>query len=230
MQSGANTEGGQGEEKPRGQSAQETSADRATRITARATIWIALFTFFLAGAAIYQFIILNGQLNVMRKDQRAWMNPEIVSSQFLSDKPIEVGIRFTNYGKTPARQVSIRMRMEILDSAEAPTFDYSNALLMDEIDDPLVLPNSPIPPAPLFALRQIAGTQTIQEISFNEFSEAYNAGKVWFSTEGKISYSDVVGTQHWMTFCFAKVHTPESVSTSPIETRKCAQYNDMDDK
>jgi len=37
------------------------------------TDWcIALFTLVLAVAAVYQFIIMGGQLDEMRKDQRPW--------------------------------------------------------------------------------------------------------------------------------------------------------------
>lgn len=39
------------------------------------TDWcVAVFTFVLAAAAIYQFTVMNGQLDTMRKDQRPWID------------------------------------------------------------------------------------------------------------------------------------------------------------
>jgi hypothetical protein len=71
-------------------------------------------------------VIIGGQLGVMRKDRRAWVSPQFITSQFVPDKPIIVNMAFPNTGRTGARHLDGKMRIEILDAAQGPTFDYSN--------------------------------------------------------------------------------------------------------
>ena len=60
------------------------------------TDWLlTLFTAVLAAAAIYQFIIMGGQLDTMRKDQRAWVSI------------IQKGPIVLNVGVTPSEVVTI---------------------------------------------------------------------------------------------------------------------------
>ena len=196
------------------------------------TDWLlTIFNGLLAFTTIYLVIITGDQRNVMRKDQRAWISPQVLGSQLTVDKPIGADIGFLNSGKTPAKKVEVKMRIEIIDTTNGPTFDYSNTMLIDGFEASLMLPNPRPLPNPVLAIRQIAGTQTAEIINFTQdLSDKYNAGQVWFSIEGKMTYEDVFGAEHWMTFCFANLHNPPSVRRTPEAIKKCTEYNNMDNE
>jgi hypothetical protein len=103
---------------------QETAADKVARKTATATIWIAVFSFLLAGAASYQFIILNSQLNVMRKDQRAWISITVPKIKLSVDDPrLHIrSIKVTNTGKTPAKNIVADFFVEVVSNGSQPHF------------------------------------------------------------------------------------------------------------
>ena len=91
------------------------------------TDWLlTLFTAVLAAAAIYQFIIMGGQLDTMRKDQRAWVSiiqkgPIVLN---VGVTPSEV-VTISNTGKTPAKHVAAHFYVEIVPNGKAPHFEES---------------------------------------------------------------------------------------------------------
>jgi hypothetical protein len=203
----------------------------ACSVTDRA---IALFTGVLAFVAIYQFIILDHQLAAMRMDQRAWIVPQGLSGQTLFDKPLFANISLSNNGKTPAKHFEAITKIEVLDAAAGPTFDYSNQLLNTWTVGNLISPNpggnlnSGNPPISVTARRQIAGTQTTEFILLStDLNTRMNAGKVWMAVEGEVGYEDVFGAKHWLTFCMAHFQVPPGEATPP-GAQKCAEYNNMD--
>jgi hypothetical protein len=57
------------------------------------TDWcIALFTDVLAGAAIYQFLNMNGQLDDMRKDRRPWITISFKAGDLQPNNPISLAL------------------------------------------------------------------------------------------------------------------------------------------
>lgn len=179
--------------------------------------------------------------NEMREDERAWIFPKVVDYQVIPCKPpiavppksavivhcepIMVTIDFPNTGKTPAKKFKVVARMEILNAADSPTFDYSNDLLVDGEDANLVTPSPANPKGMYLYLAErsvIPGTKTVKPIFLTPDLQSK-----WFSVEGRLTYKDVFNTWHWLTFCFANYSvTPTDI---PDGVEKCAQYNDMDD-
>jgi hypothetical protein len=114
----------------------ETSEQRSAMVTANATLVIAFFAIVAACVAISQAFIANrqlnamqGQLDVMKIDERPWVSlqgPAIVTTQLniVIDPPenrlIMLGLNFIikNVGKNPARRVGIVLR--IVNAFDAP--------------------------------------------------------------------------------------------------------------
>jgi hypothetical protein len=201
------------------------------------TDWLlTAFNLLLVGINIYVIIVLGKQLDVMRKDERAWISTQVLNSQNDVGKPIAVLSNFLNTGKTPAKHFKVKMKVEVLDSSTEPTFDFSNELLNNTVDDALVLPHPPPVPTGVTVLRQVPGTQTVEEVTLTQdMHDKYIAGQLWFAFEGKLSYEDVFGVGHWTNFCYANFYRggptgPPGIIRPPAVTKKCEEYNDTDGK
>jgi hypothetical protein len=169
----------------------ETPADKSARITARATNWIAGFTFILAICAAYQFRILNGQLDVLQSEQRAWINIVNVQEYITVGQPVITGIFFKNTGKTVAKNATGHFRAEILNATDEPTFDYSNHHLTASWGGHAAFPDAPMSLG-VSALSEIPGNPTPQQIIWTqELADKYKNGQIWVATEGIISYDDI---------------------------------------
>ncbi len=89
------------------------------------TDWLlAAFTLVLAAAGIYQFIILDSQLGVMRKDQRPWLKLDLALNNLVVGQPITATMRIVNNGKTQARVLWGDMAIERVKNGEGPRLDY----------------------------------------------------------------------------------------------------------
>jgi hypothetical protein len=195
------------------------------------TDWcIVVFTGVLAGAAIYQFIIMGNQLDEMRQDERAWMAVKEVGDIFQFGKPIEENILFNNTGKTPAKHVEATFRMEILKRTEGPTFNYSDRSVTVRADGQAVFPNLPIPMG-ISSLIVTPGTESAQQtILTQDFLEKYDRGDLWYSVEGRVTYDDVFHHEHWTTVCYVHFYyEPERIGSGPPGAKACADYNNTDD-
>jgi hypothetical protein len=101
----------------------ENPVDRAARITAKATGWMALFTFVLAATSVGTIWILKNQLTEMhesgvdaqkavRLEQRAWVGFQGTTppTGFTETTPWKITAIFFNSGRTPAHNVRTSMR------------------------------------------------------------------------------------------------------------------------
>jgi len=198
----------------------------------KVTFWVEVAGLFVIFAyttiAAFQ---LRATLQVMRAEQRAWINVQTSSTQLEIGKPIVYPLIFGNTGKTPARNVNGVFIMEVLNSADEPSFDYSSPLLKSTLTDHALFPNSPTTILGLTPLHQIPGTKTVEPIELTQdLLDKFNNGQIWFAAEGKISYEDIFGVKHWMNICHAMFHAGSAnfVGLPPVGTQRCVEYNDVD--
>ena len=101
-------------EERRAKREQETSADRASRRTANATVWMAIFTFVLMLVGVGTILtgagtlwILKNQLQEMQEEQRAWIGLQSIGTPtgFTEHEALGVEVVFFNSGRTPAHNV-----------------------------------------------------------------------------------------------------------------------------
>ncbi len=157
---------------------------------------IAFFTAVLAVTSIYQFIVMNGQLNTMRKDQRPWVDISFTPGPAQALAPIGGTIRFENKGKTPARGV-VRGEfvVEKVRNREQPRLDYTKPYA--EFTMGMITPED----APLdMAVQRLRSSSTdkgaqADRLTVSEFEE-FSQVKIFFVIYGTIYYSDFFGTSH----------------------------------
>ena len=188
------------------------------------TDWcIASFTFVLAAAAIYQFVIMDWQLDVMRKDQRAWIT---VAQR--GDPTIAVGavpsssLTITDTGKTPATQIVGHFYVEIVPNGDNPHFEAQT--MHTTMISGIAIPNAP---------QVIAASRRTSKIGKPDEGEALplttdektslDDGKSWIAVHGIVWYDDVFKTRHWIKFCFWT-----DLKLGDYGSRSCVAYNSSD--
>ena len=73
--------------------------------------------------AVYQMVVIHSQLDVMRKDQRAWMKVVgKVCHAPVIDQPLDCEIEMTNTGKTPALHFVSDTYIEVISNGSGPSF------------------------------------------------------------------------------------------------------------
>ena len=151
-------------------------------------------------------------------DQRAWIGIEDIRSNpsfpTVGD-PLEAVVVFHNSGKTAAERLEGCTVGDPVKRGESPNFSYARdshfaaGLVSPGTDHHVRLgltrSISKGTPAPL--------TQ--------ELLDAINAGDLKIYIHGRISYNDIFGAHHWMTFCY--FWDPETRAYAV-----CAQHNEMD--
>jgi hypothetical protein len=85
---------------------------------------MAAFTAVLAVAAIYQFIILNGQLSVMRKEQRPWMLISFSTKDVVVESLLSGKVHIVNKGKRRAREIVAETAVEVVENGDDPVLNY----------------------------------------------------------------------------------------------------------
>ncbi len=183
------------------------------------TDWLlAAFTAVLAAFAILQFVIIDGQLDVMRKDQRGWLN---VRAEFNPEhSPTVTGtLKVTNSGKTPILHVEVNALIEVVPNGQEPHFngvgDVSHLMITTGALSPNIPTDWPI-------TRRQAGQDyplTDEEIA------ALKEGRAWIALHGRATYQDVFEVQHWTQFCFWR-----SYADTKYASLSCPEYNNIDEQ
>jgi hypothetical protein len=200
------------------------------KVTTFADSLLILFTAALTGASLYQFLILRGQLDVMRKDQRAWVAavtgvPETPSSG--TGRLLKIPIEIKNTGKTSARDVKVEVVARIVKNGDDPHCEYGNQVVGTSRATKVFLPNAPrtlygvilsAPPNEKTpAQARVVSPDEIQQLT---------DGREFFIVYGRVSYRDIFNQQHWTHFC-----SWGSLSTKPamFSSASCWAYNEIDD-
>jgi hypothetical protein len=192
---------------------------------------VALFTAALFLASAYQFIILNGQLDVMRKDQRAWITavPGIPETPENGDgKTLRVPITLTNTGKSSARDVEVRVIVSTVKNGDQPKCEYGKQILETRRTVNVFQPNAPrtINAAILSAAETDKSTAQPGIVSPDEIQRLTD-GSDFFVIYGQVNYKDLFRKEHWVHFCsFGNLNESKIMM---VTAKTCADYNDLDD-
>jgi len=187
------------------------------------TDWcLALFTFFLAAAAIYQFIIMGGQLDVMRIDQRAWIVVRQKDSVTIAlNEAPSTTLKIENTGKTPAVPVVGDPYVEIVPNGNSPHFDAS--VMHRQHTYGMLAPNGSTEVLVSRLNNAVAPKSEDLPLTNAEYADLDN-GNAWIAVYGKVGYRDVFGTKHWTAFCFWS-HVKR---VGDYSAASCARYNEVD--
>jgi hypothetical protein len=201
---------------------QESANEKAARVTASATKWIAFFTFFLAAAATYQFIILDRQLDTMRKDQRPWLKLDFTLNDLTVGQPATATMHIVNNGKTPARVVWGDMAIERVKNGESARLNYP--LPHSRFTTGLIFPGVPVD-APITMLRNSETGIPEGDILMHSELDDFQHFRIFFVAYATVHYKDFFGVDHWTKLC--AVEAPANVPGT-FTGKNCTDYGDID--
>jgi hypothetical protein len=199
------------------------------------TDWLlAAFTCVLAVAAIIQFIVTDHQLNVMRNDQRAWLEFGAQSGtsegggpdwHITSGQPITYPIRIANVGKTPAKHMVVKVFVDVIDSSQDPPLDRvgtaktGSAFPFALVEAGVVFPNGDFSQS---VMRVVRGGAPL--VATLDEARALRDGRAYLAVYGIITYDDVFNAPHWTKFCHWVA------GDGSFHARGCTEYNGVDDE
>jgi hypothetical protein len=193
------------------------------------TDWcIAAFTLVLTVTGLYQYVVINRQLDAMRKDQRAWVEfqalpdkpgSEISSVHVDAGKPMTYPLGIKNTGKTPARNMVAKVYLDIIDAGQEPPLDrvekdaYQRGIITagilfpdGDVKQPIIRPTPDGKPR----------FTTDNEVN------AMRDGKAYIAIYGIITYDDMFGVHHWTKFC------KWQAADGTFHAAQCTAFNNVD--
>jgi hypothetical protein len=186
---------------------------------------IAAFTCVLTAVAIYQFYITDSQLDVMRKEERAWL---VVVPKGTVAFPLNVApqadVIITNTGKSSATRIMESFYVQIVPNGKA--IDFEAQVPHSGLYNGLAIPNTP---QELTILRQRTrvGHPDINEpdpVTLEEQTAIAN-GKSWIAVHGIVRYRDIFGQDHWIKYCGWSGAKPGA-----YDSGTCTEYNSTDNQ
>jgi hypothetical protein len=169
--------------------------------------WKSVAEFTALAVGIADAVIYYCQLQTMRQalavDQRAWVGAKsfvIMNQPLEANKPIQIGLDYWNFGKTPALDVSGYVQPNFVTSESKLDFSKWGEPL--EAQRSVMFPGSSnhlliTVPQDLPGYPPVSGSQGIPEPVFSELAN----GKSFIYIYGNLGYEDVFGVHHWTHFC-----------------------------
>jgi len=194
------------------------------------TDWcITAFTLALAVTGIYQYTVINRQLDVMRKDERAWVEflplpdkpgSDITSVHLDPGQPMTYPLGIKNTGKTPARNMVTKIYLDIVDASQEPPLErvVTDTYERGVITAGIVFPDGDIK-QPIVRPTENGKPRLTTDSEVNAVREA----KAYIAIYGIITYDDVFGVHHWTKFC-----KWQAAAAGTFHTAQCTAYNNVD--
>jgi hypothetical protein len=198
------------------------------RIKASSTTdWLLVFfNSVLAVVTICQFVIIGNQLDVMRRDERAWITVKIKSDTTI--QPIPSGkITITNVGKTPALHLDSVFWIEVIPNGQEPHFGGAVGMPNETFTAGAVIPQDPVD----FQLTRQKSNPSGGSLEDYALSDAekksLELGDAWLAIYGVARYQDVFGSSHWTQVC---VWSSYLKAFHIYSARSCSDFNSVDER
>jgi hypothetical protein len=185
------------------------------------TDWLlAIFTLALVGTSVYQMVILGGQLDTMRKDQRAWVYVTEKSPPvpIVGTAPF-VDLSINNAGKTPATNVVGQFYIEVVPNGQNPRFEQN--IMHTLFSTGAIIPNAPHDG---HIVRKKVAADEADPLLESE-KAALITGKAWIAVHGSVYYDDTFHTRHYTKFC-----TWSNFANGTYTAEACTRYNSVGDQ
>jgi hypothetical protein len=176
------------------------------------------FTCALAVLGYFQYKTMTSQLDVMRNDERAWIEIKPTSKdqpQFIAGEKFVHSLTLSNIGKTPARNIRMKVFMDFVPSDQEVNLKcVEEGCPGNEVFYGIFFPTN----TTFFPMERGNGA-TVEEAT------AWNNGSAYFAVFGILTYTDVFNTPHWSKFC-AWYHGQDGFHYAATS---CTAYNSVDD-
>jgi hypothetical protein len=186
-------------------------------------------------AVIYfqQLMVMRDSVDTSRKvserDARALVNiRQNGTLQTITNQTLELPVRITNIGRTPAKRIVAAVYVEIVPQHQSPNFDEASVrpLYRSEVGD--LFPNDRVDFNVMRMkvkgeVRKGGGTETwpLTEDEHNDLI----AGRSYVAVHGRVAYDDVFHVRHWTQFCFWW-----PFASVDYHAGECTAHNTEDDK
>jgi hypothetical protein len=171
-----------------------------------------------------------------RIENRAWVKIDVDlpkdGVQFVEGQDVSVGVQLQNVGKTAARTLSVKTRLEVLPNTQAANVEYdfakwSSHTWFGETSGILFPEDKPRTDYPIFWFADVPGLVK-REPNSAEVIE-WHHGDLWIAVYGEVDYSDIFGVPHWTRFCRTAIGTDKTIPGYTVtNSRTCSDYNDAD--
>ena len=198
---------------------------------------LALFTYFLWQAtnglwedAHKQLNAMQGQLDVMKAEQRPWLAVDLTATPlpngkglvipFAEKKPIVMPLRIT-VTKSVAKAIDGKVWVEVLSRDETPHLESAN-WKPSQITAGIFFPGAPIDTVAI-RMRYVLGNKMQSDPMTHAEFQGVMEGRSWIAVHGIVEYRDASDIPHWTKFCF-----PWTVRGGFYNQQSCAAYNAAD--
>jgi hypothetical protein len=170
----------------------EAPQDRAARLTAAATVSMAIFTLVLTAVSVGTWLILKNQLDEMHSggllDQRAWLAVESISGEEKVGTFFVAIVRNKNTGKTPAINMHFGGNLEPTNTAPNVALDCTAAMKN---------------PARVLIAPGGVHFIPVKADAWGKLDEDWHQklGDRLVYIHGCLLYDDIFNRPHWLTFC-----------------------------
>jgi len=186
------------------------------------------FTLVLAVTAILQYQTMDGQLSMMRIDQRAWIKVKQPGGpqDIVSGKNVVMPLTFENFGKTAATQIVAAYSVQFMKANQLVPLacvEYAT----DGCAGSGAIVGTLMPTESSSVGVRWQTKSNVEHIVTDEEAQAWNSGTAYVAVFGIIFYNDVfANTQHFVRFCswISKAGT-EHMTFSASD---CTRYNSVD--
>jgi hypothetical protein len=158
----------------------------------------------------------------MRIDQRPWIYPLVgLPDQVIENTTLTATVHYTNSGKSPAKNVTVRFWFEAVPAHQEPAMRCAVPYLMGTTG--VLFPGFGDDYNVNWE-RCITNPADRRPIIVNHTdAENLNGGNSFIIVYGRIDYSDVFGVRHWTTSCHWKAFRGGGYTA-----KRCADYNNVD--
>jgi len=173
--------------------------------------------------------MLDVTIKQFHLEQRAWVS--VVRDNFKWNVGSEMifPCHFINTGKTPAKHFEAWVAATVMKSNEKPEFIYKRGTghPLVRAKAPFLWPSEQVPfPLPVFK----KPTRVAEKLILTRpLLEGMDAGTSYVLMYGKITYVDVFGIDHWMTFCDIYPTANRLLPSLSGAYARCIAYNETDE-
>ena len=169
---------------------------------------------------------LDATIRTSRLEQRAWINVRSEGAVVNQDGPIDIPVEVSNVGRTPAIHLEGDIIATVMSPGEVLDTSYRAGHLRNHTVGGTLLPGVNQPPTQFRAMRML-GNETANIRSSPQLADSINKGEQVIVVYGRLTYSDIFGVKHWITFCQSGSRNPLGKPIARVEG--CAEYNQVDD-
>jgi hypothetical protein len=190
----------------------------------------ALYTVF----AFLQWRTMKDTLDVtrvtLRVDQRPYLKVGVEKPIIGDDGKVRAKMTETNFGKTPALDVTCFYMIENVPRNDAPFFDFKHdidGVFPNKCSSGLDYPDEPTPVIVKRVGQNYEKPFSLQEVQLLRF------GSTYLVVIGEFTYKDAFGVNHWTHFCYGfwcmRDESPLGLSSAAVANHvRCAAFNGID--